>query len=212
MTIDADLLPKRSRGRQSDAAILQYGERVAEFCNLILQIKSTMDFDVGSRGWCYILEHHGLRKGEFGAAEKLITDCRKSGPLPLDICAGRVRKVVGLQRLDDPDIEGEAASWIDYITNDVHKTYTPVSFWDNLDHYVEVAVEKLDLRNLFEAPCAERHVGSPHFIDLASDDRPIVRLGLGASNAMRREQAVRAHHPSHTPGTCANAREAQSRP
>jgi hypothetical protein len=28
---------------------------------------------------------------------------------------------------------------------------------------------------------------------------------------MRREQAVRAHHPSHTPGTCANAREAQSR-
>ena len=57
-----------------------------------------------------------------------------------------------------------------------------------------------------------RHVGSPHFIDLASDDRAIVRLGLGASNAMRREQAVRAHHPSHTPGTCANPREAQTRP
>jgi hypothetical protein len=32
------------------------------------------------------------------------------------------------------------------------------------------------------------------------------------ANAMRREQAVRAHHPSHTPGTSANAREAQSRP
>jgi hypothetical protein len=35
-----------------------------------------------------------------------------------------------------------------------------------------------------------RHVCSPHFIDLVGDDRPIVWLGLGASNAMRREQAV----------------------
>ena len=32
-----------------------------------------------------------------------------------------------------------------------------------------------------------RHVSSPHFIDPVGDDRPIVLLGLGASNAMRRE-------------------------
>ena len=95
---EADLLPKRRRGRQSDAAIIEYEEQVAGFCSLILQIKSTMDFDVGSRGWCYILERHGLRKGDFGAAEKLITDCRKSGALPLDICAeDESRRTVGLQ-------------------------------------------------------------------------------------------------------------------
>ena len=57
-----------------------------------------------------------------------------------------------------------------------------------------------------------RHVRSPHFIDLVSDDRPIVRFGLGASNAMRREQAVLTHHPSHTAGAGANASKAQSRP
>ena len=57
-----------------------------------------------------------------------------------------------------------------------------------------------------------RHVRSPHFIDLIGDDRPIVRLGLGASNAMRREQAVLTHHPSHTAGARANASKAQSRP
>ena len=51
-----------------------------------------------------------------------------------------------------------------------------------------------------------RHVRSPHFIDLIGDDRPIVRLGLSASNAMRREQAVLTHHPSHTAGARANAR------
>src|ERR1700704_4908468 len=49
------------------------------------------------------------------------------------------------------------------------------------------------------------HVRSPHFIDLVGDDRPIVRLSLGASNAMRREQAVLAHHPSHTAGARTNA-------
>jgi hypothetical protein len=46
-----------------------------------------MDFAVGSRGWAYILERHGLRKGDFDAAEAKITEFRKSGDLPLDICA-----------------------------------------------------------------------------------------------------------------------------
>jgi hypothetical protein len=58
-----------------------------EFCNLILQIHSTMDFRVGVRGWCYILEQHGLLKSEFEDAERLIINCLKSGDLPLDICA-----------------------------------------------------------------------------------------------------------------------------
>ena len=46
-----------------------------------------MDFGVGARGWSYILEQHGLTKGDFDAAQALITDCRKTGDLPLDICA-----------------------------------------------------------------------------------------------------------------------------
>src|SRR5258708_489892 len=160
----AQALPKRRRGRQSEAATIEYEEQVAHFCSLIRQIKSTMDFAVGSLGWCYLLERHGLRKGEFDAAEMPITDCRKSGALPLDFCAeDEARKAVGLQRLDDPDIEHEAASWIDYITNDVHKAYSPISFWGGLDVYVEMAVEKLDLRNLFEPVCAEFHVPIQNF-------------------------------------------------
>jgi hypothetical protein len=163
-TITADLLPQRRPGRQSDAAAIEYNKKVADFCSLILQINSTMDFAVGSRGWSYILERHGLRKGDFGAAERLISDCRKSGALPLDICAeDESHKAAGLQRLDDPDIEREAASRIGYITNDVHKAYVPISFWDDQKSYVEVAVEKLDLRNLFEPPCAEFHVPIQNF-------------------------------------------------
>jgi hypothetical protein len=41
--------------------------------------------------------------------------------------------------------------------------YTPFGFWDDLDVYVEVAVEKLDLRNLFEPVCAEFFVPITNF-------------------------------------------------
>jgi hypothetical protein len=82
-------LPKRDRGRQSAAAEAGYQEQLASFCALIRQIRSSMDFAVGSRGWCYLLERHGLLKGEFDAAQKLITAptskpfaARSAAPMP----------------------------------------------------------------------------------------------------------------------------------
>ena len=70
-----------------------------------------MDFAVGSRGWCYILEHHGLRKGDFDAAQKLITECRKSGDLPLNICAeDSSRETVGLEEINRNDLPAEVES------------------------------------------------------------------------------------------------------
>ena len=158
------LLPKRQRGRQSPKAEAKYREQLAAFCALIQQIKSTMDFAVGSRGWCYILERHGLRKGDFDTAEQLITACRKSGDLPLDICAEDAsREAVNLEQLDQDDILGEIEEWIDYLRNRAHENYTPISFWDDLDGYVEVATEKLDLRNLFEPVCQEFHAPITNF-------------------------------------------------
>jgi hypothetical protein len=158
------LLPTRGRGRPSPAAEAQYRKQVAAFCKLILKIKSSMDFAVGSRGWCYILERHGLRKGDFDAAERLITQCRKSGNLPLDICAEDAsRETIGLEQLDSDDISHEVESWIHHLRNRAHESYTPISFWDDLDVYVEAATEKLDLRNLFEPACEEFHVPITNF-------------------------------------------------
>lgn len=158
-------LPRRKRGRQTPEKEAEYQAEREAFCELVLKIRSTMDFAVGSRGWCYLLEQYGLGKGDFDAAEKLITDCRKTGDLPLNICAeDNSRETVGLQdALDDPDIEAEAAGWINYIREHAHQNYTPSGFWDDLDVYVEVGVEKLDLRNLFEPVCAEFFVGITNF-------------------------------------------------
>jgi len=160
-----DLLPQRRRGRQSAEAEAEYREQRERFCALILQIDSTMDFKVGSRGWCYILEQHGLTKGNFDAAERLISDCRKAGDLPLDICAeDDSRATIGLQgEPDNSDVEAEAKSWIDYVREHAHNSYTPFGFWDDLNTYVEVAVEKLDLRNLFEPVCEQFYVPITNF-------------------------------------------------
>jgi len=151
-------LPKRARGRPSAAADLVYREEVAAFCALIREIQSTMDFRVGSRAWCYILERHGVCKGDFDAAQRLINDCRKSGELPLDICAeDESRATTGEGQLDSPNIQDEVEGWITHLRDHAHESYTPISFWDDLDVYIEVAVEKLDLFNLFEPVCNELH-------------------------------------------------------
>ena len=153
------LLPQRCRGRQTPEAEAEYREQRERFCWLILEINSTMDFKVGSRGWCYILEQHGLAKGDFDAAERLISDCRKAGDLPLNICAeDDSRETIGLQSLDNPDLEAQAQGWVDYLLTRAHESYAPFSFWNDQNFYVEVAVEKLDLRNLFEPACAEFYV------------------------------------------------------
>jgi hypothetical protein len=146
-------LPRRARGRQSAAAELVYRESIEAFCTAILEIRSTIDFRVSSRGWCYILEEHGLTKGDFDRAQTLINDCRKSGALPLDLCAeDNNRQADHLEELDDETPEDYAAS-IGGSVRDQHLYYTPFSFWDELDVYLEVVVEKVDLKNLFSSIC-----------------------------------------------------------
>ena len=61
--------PWRGRGRQSAEAEARYEEQLQAFCAAILEINSTLDFQVSSRGWCYILEEYGLNKGDFDTAQ-----------------------------------------------------------------------------------------------------------------------------------------------
>ena len=148
------VFPKRRRGRQTAAAKARYQEELDAFCAAIRQIDSTLDFKVSSRGWCYILEEHGLGKGDFDAAQRLINDCRKSGALPIDICAvdeGRAAK--NLEFIDADDPEGEAEGIVDQV-EDAYLNYHPFSFWEDQDFYLEMMVEKIDLKTLFAPICS----------------------------------------------------------
>jgi hypothetical protein len=146
-------LPHRGRGRLSEAEQRRYDDQLHQWCESIVEIGSRLDFKVSSRGWCYILEEYGLGKGDFDRGERLINDCRKDGLLPLDICGDDDgRQTLHLKKIDDETPTEFAQGWVDYLSL-AHKQYCPISFWDDLDVYIEMTVEKIDLRNLFAPVC-----------------------------------------------------------
>jgi len=117
------VLPKRSRGRPSADTTKQYEQERDAFCRAILKINSS------SRGWAYILEEHGLAKGDFDAAQRLINQCRKNGSLPVDICSEDEGRVADhLEGITEGDPEEFAEGWVDYLS-DAHEQYMPFSFW-----------------------------------------------------------------------------------
>jgi hypothetical protein len=123
-----------------------------------------LDFRVSSRGWCYILENEGvITKGEFDAAQRLINDLRKSGDLPLEICAvDEKRNTDGLDEYTDPtSVDEEAEQIYERAQAEIesgHESYTPFGFWDNQPFYIELVVEKIDLKSLFGPVAGYFHV------------------------------------------------------
>lgn len=152
-------LPKRGRGRQSSQSEIDYRADLRSWTSGILKLNSGLDFKISSRGWCYILEDAGgLLKGDFDAAQRLINDCRKSGLLPIEICSeDDGRAVEGLESLDDPEVHAEACRAVEN-AKWWHIDYMPFSFWDTVDVYIEMAVEKVDLKSLFSPVCQDFHV------------------------------------------------------
>ena len=61
-------IPKRKKGKQSTVAQAVYEIEMLAFFEAIKKIAATLPFKVSSRGWCYILEDHGLTKGSFKSA------------------------------------------------------------------------------------------------------------------------------------------------
>lgn len=148
-------LPKRKRGRQTPASAAEYQAELERLAAMILQIRSRLDFTVSSRGWCYILESEaGLSKGDFDAAQELINDCRKSGLLPLDICAvDRARTFENIEYLDTESPQ-DFIAWARSAVDSRLNTYKPVSFWEDKPVFLQMVVEKIDLKSLFAPVCS----------------------------------------------------------
>lgn len=152
------VLPRRRPGRQSAAAVARYEAELDAFCEAVLQIHSGLDITPSSRGWAYILEEHGITKGDFDLVQKVIAECRKAGRLPADLVTGDAkRETRNLEMIDDDD-PGAEAEWIVNSIEYKHHHFTPFSFWDDQEHYVEMLVEKTDLVQLFEPVCREFNI------------------------------------------------------
>jgi len=144
----------------------------------IIQTAATMDYKIGARDWCYVLEVAGsITKGEFDTAERLISACRKNGHLPVDICvADSGRPTANLEQIDNTSVEMEAQDIIARVKR-AHLLYHPLSFWENQKYYVQVGVEKMGIYSLFEKPTDPLCV-------------PLINLG-GWSDINRRVEAMR---------------------
>jgi hypothetical protein len=153
------LLPRRTRGRPTEASAAMYLVEKGRFCETILEINSRLDFAVGSRGWGYILENKRMiDKSDLDTAQALVNNCRKDGSLPLDICSEDLKRATdGIEQLDPSDPEDEYRWLEDYLRRH-HKSYSPVDFWEDLDFYIETAVEKSDLKSLFAKVSNEFHI------------------------------------------------------
>src|SRR5215468_9580398 len=110
------VIPKRGKGRPSAAGAAAYRKQVKKFCGQIKQIRATLDFEVSARGWCYILEEHGATKADFPTIERLFVACRKSGDLPIDVCAeDAARAAEHVEKLDNETPKEFALGWIEHV-------------------------------------------------------------------------------------------------
>jgi hypothetical protein len=152
------IIPRLGKGKPSQAQRDAYNEEVRSFCTEILKIQSRLDIKIGSRGWCYILEQQaGLLKSDFDLAEKLISFCRAEGLLPLDICADDEARLFLCTETIDGNVDDETEIIVRSALN-WWKDYTGSSFWENQNYFIQMLVEKIDLRSLFEPICEEYRV------------------------------------------------------
>jgi hypothetical protein len=194
-------LPKRGRGRQSAEAAAKWQRDLDQFCAAIIEIDSGLDFKVSSRGWGYILEEHGLNKGDFDAAQTLINNCRKGGELPLDICSDdEGRTAEHLETIDRETPEQFAQGWLDYVRDDAYQRYTPISFWDDLDVYVQMTVEKVDLKSLFSPVCKEFHIPLINVSGWNDINSRVAIMRRFAYWEARGKRCVNLHGGDHDPG------------
>lgn len=152
-------LPKRTRGKQSAANKLKYAEQVRRFCEFIKKTAKGLDFRMSSRGWGYRLESaRMIDKSELDKAEDAINDFRKTGDLPLDICAADAKRAwFNVEELDNEDAADEAGRIVRTVKQWI-AGFQPRSFWQGKPYYIQMIVEKSDLRELFLPICKRWHM------------------------------------------------------
>ncbi len=152
-------IPKRKRGRPSASAEAAYESQMTAFCDFIKTTAAKLDFRPSARGWAYLLENERLiDKCDLDSAQDRINDARKSGALPLDICSEDAKRAWhNTENLDSEDPADEA----DRIHRSVKAwiaEYQPRSFWTGQPYYLQLIVEKIDLRELFLPVCERWHI------------------------------------------------------
>jgi hypothetical protein len=180
-------LPRRAGGRKTWANEAKSLADDMALCNWLERRWHDHGFAFGARGWAYVCEGEGIiDKGQFKAFETWLARVRKQGLLDPDVVADDdARKADHVEIVDDTDpetyagdVRRRAAVWLDL--------YTPVSVWDGLETYIEVLVEKADLKTLFDPVCVRYGV--------------ILTNGKGSSDINLRRRMLQRFRDQHAAG------------
>ena len=135
--------------------------RVAElehFSQIMTQLADRVGMKLSSRGWGYQLEgFRYITKADFDRVEALINECRQNGLLPVDFVAEEdARAFSGIEEPDTDSPQEYLGRWIK-ATLKAEEEYTP-DWWEDETYYIQMLVEKIDLKTLFEPICKQYHV------------------------------------------------------
>ena len=131
---------------------------LVEFAGTLTRTQADIGFRLSSRGWCYQLEGFRLiNKNQFNLVENLINECRTKGYLPIDFTGEEeARGFSGVEIPDDDEPKDFIKRYLEAIL-EVERYYTP-DWWDGEDYYIQMVVEKIDLKTLFEPVCQQYHI------------------------------------------------------
>ena len=132
--------------------------KLRTFADKLKELDEQIGFKVSARGWCYQMEQFRLiNKDQFDRIETIINNCRKKGYLPIDFTAEEEgRKFSGVEI---PDTGSPVILIQRYLeaAKTCENYYTP-DWWDGEDYYIQMLVEKIDLKTLFKPVCEEYHI------------------------------------------------------
>lgn len=139
------------RGKNRDKQLIEFGRA-------LVALQRRITFKLSPRGWCYQLEGFKLiTKNRFNRVESLINELRKRGGLSIDFVAEEEAR--NFSGVEIP----ETITPIQYLKKYLEHTlvcenwYTP-DWWENEKYYIQMIVEKIDLKSLFLPVCEQYHI------------------------------------------------------
>ena len=132
--------------------------QLQEFADGLEELSQRIGFKISPRGWCYQLESERvINKDQFDKVENYINKCRKEGLLPVDFVAEEEsRQFSGVSKQTPETLQEFIRAYIEAPLS-CYEWYEP-DWWANEEYYIQMLVEKIDLKTLFSPVCEEYHI------------------------------------------------------
>ena len=160
-TVELALPRSLASRRPTKAERIRYEGEKAKFADQLVKLAESMIDKWSSRGWCYLLESwHLIDKSQFDYAQGLINDLRKEGLIPIDFVASDIsRECEFVEEISEKPLNPSeyVIEKLERILG-IHEVKSDISFWDTQEYYIQMLVEKVDVKKLFSEICMEYHI------------------------------------------------------